>query len=229
MTSDQTSSRQFLGHLPAIGAAAVGAVCAALLGSFLGTAGTMIGMALGSLTSGTVSWWAERGLRRANAVAKAKAEAVHQTGRPLEPHETAAIERSAIAAHDRRDRPRRRHLGAWSVIVLGTLAACVLAVVLIQKAAGQPLSAVVQGHQAARHSAPSGSATPPGTSTGTTSPATSSAAPSATPSPSATSPAPSPDATPDASPSGASSTPGPVQSAVSSAVSQLTGTPAQGG
>ena len=42
---------------------------AAILGSLIGTAGTIAGVVIGRLASGTCSWWAERGIRRSTAVA----------------------------------------------------------------------------------------------------------------------------------------------------------------
>jgi hypothetical protein len=220
MTDDQDSSpRQFAAHLPAIGAAAAGAVFAALLGSFLGTAGTIAGMAIGSLASGTTSWWAERGIQRAHAITRARAEAVRRAGRPLAPHETQIIDADAIAAQEKLDRRegrrRHRHLGAWGVIVLGALAGCILAVTLVEHAAGKPLSYVVQG----KHGH--------GTSLGGSHPASSSpvspAHETGTPTQRTSTPTPTPSA--DLTPAQQSTSPspttaGPVQSAVSSIVSQ---------
>ena len=54
---------------------------ATVLGSLIGVAGTLVGIVVGSLLSGTISWWAERGLRRSAAVAAARAEAI-RTRRP---------------------------------------------------------------------------------------------------------------------------------------------------
>ena len=56
--------------------ATAGAVLATVLGSYMGIAGTITGIALGSLVSGTISWWLERVIRRSAAKAEAQASAV---------------------------------------------------------------------------------------------------------------------------------------------------------
>jgi hypothetical protein len=49
MTSDPSTPATFRSHLPAIAAATGGTVLAAVLGSLMGIAGTVAGMAIGSL------------------------------------------------------------------------------------------------------------------------------------------------------------------------------------
>ena len=65
----------FRSHLPALAAAATGTFIAAVAGSHLfGTAGTKYALIGGSMISGTVSWWGERAIRRAHAIAAGQAE-----------------------------------------------------------------------------------------------------------------------------------------------------------
>jgi len=91
----------FRSHVPAIAAAATGTVLAAVLGSMIGTAGTVVGMAIGSLASGTCSWWAERAIRRSTALATAQAEALRSWSHVPHTGETAATAGSADATTDR--------------------------------------------------------------------------------------------------------------------------------
>ena len=98
----------FRSKLPAIAAATLGTVLAALLGSYLGTGGTLAGLAVGTAAAGSVSWWAERGIRRSAAVAAAKAQAVRARGRDLTPAEETMVITAATRQHDRRERRRRR-------------------------------------------------------------------------------------------------------------------------
>jgi len=91
MPSDSAQPETFRSHLPAIVAATGGTVTAAVLGSLLGTAGTIVGMAIGSLTAGTLSWWAERGIRRSAAMAAAQAEAIRSRSHHLQPDDTVTV------------------------------------------------------------------------------------------------------------------------------------------
>src|SRR5215469_8404590 len=79
-TKPQAKPETFRSHLPAIIAATTGTVLAAILGSLIGAAGTITGIVIGSLASGTFSWWAERGIRRSAALATARAEALRARG-----------------------------------------------------------------------------------------------------------------------------------------------------
>lgn len=229
MPEDPPSSpRQFVSHIPAIAAGSCGAVCAALLGSFLGTAGTMLGMAIGSVASGTVAWWAERGFRRANAAAKAQAKAVQHLGRPLHEHETQVIAKVAEQTVNHKFSWKR-----WrplAVILVSVLVGCVLVVTLVERAVGEPLTSVVTGHPGHGTTLGGGGTTPasPSPSGTATSDRSEHPSPSATPTGTVTahSPSPSPSPTSDATAhstapgtSPPESSPGPVQSAVSSAVS----------
>jgi hypothetical protein len=133
----------FRSHLPAIAAATAGTVIATILGSLIGVAGTLVGITIGSLLSGTISWWTERGLRRSAAVAAARADAIRTRGRPLHPDEDAAVARAA-AAPDDRGRRHRRWAGPVAFIVAAFIG-CAVPLTLLEHAAGKPLSAVVQG------------------------------------------------------------------------------------
>jgi hypothetical protein len=157
----------FRSHLPAIAAAAAGTVLATVLGSLIGVAGTLVGIVIGSLLSGTISWWAERGLRRSAAVAAARAEAIKARGRPLHPDEDAAVAQAAVvaqaaavaedaedavvaedaqdaAASPSRSRRRRRWAGPAAFVVAAFIG-CAVPLTLLEHAVGKPLSAVVQG------------------------------------------------------------------------------------
>ena len=174
MTSDtakpevksEGKSETFRSHLPAIVAATTGTILAATLGSLIGTAGTIAGMVIGSMASGTCSWWAERGIRRSTALASARAEALRARGRQLHPGEDAtatqdtAVGQDATATQDTavtqdtgavpaagrhsRPRPRPRWAGLAAVITAAFIG-CAVAVTLVEGASGKPLSAMVQG------------------------------------------------------------------------------------
>jgi hypothetical protein len=100
-------------------------------------------MVIGSLVSGTCSWWAERGIRRSAAVAAARAAAIRARGRPLRPGEDAAVTRAAAARHDRA-RWHRRWAGP-AALAAAAFIGCAVAVTLVEQDAGKPLSALVQG------------------------------------------------------------------------------------
>jgi hypothetical protein len=214
MPEDKTSSsRQFFSHLPTIAAAAVGSVCAAVLSSFLGGAGTMTGMVLGSVTLGTVSWWADRGFRRANAAARARAEAIKRLGRPLDPDETQVITQTAKTRHDRAS---RRRWGTWAAVIVAVFAACAVSVTAIELAAGRPLSDVVTGH--AGHGTTLGGGGGPGPA-GSSPAATAPGSAAPTPTARTSTPEPAPDTTSAAPRTSEPASPSAVQSAISSAVS----------
>ena len=94
-TKPQARPETFRSHLPAVVAATTGTVLAAILGSLIGTAGTIVGMVIGSLASGTLSWWAERGIRRSTALAAARAEALRVRGHHADADENAAATQTA--------------------------------------------------------------------------------------------------------------------------------------
>ena len=162
MTSDtakpevksEGKSETFRSHLPAIVAATTGTILAATLGSLIGTAGTIAGMVIGSMASGTCSWWAERGIRRSTALASARAEALRARGRQLHPGEDATATQDTAVTQDTgpvpaagrhsRARPRPRWAGLAAVITAAFIG-CAVAVTLVEGASGKPLSAMVQG------------------------------------------------------------------------------------
>ena len=158
MTSDfartETKPETFRSHLPAIVAATTGTVLAAILGSLIGAAGTIAGMVIGSLASGTCSWWAERGIRRSTALAAARAQAIRIRGRQLHPDEDAVVTQAAIVTPDTAAVTRAttgRHGRSWprwagpAVVIAAAFICCAIVVTLIEGAAGKPLSAVVEG------------------------------------------------------------------------------------
>jgi len=220
MTSDtatpeskpQAKPETFRSHLPAIVAATTGTVLAAVLGSLIGAAGTIAAMVIGSLASGTASWWAERGIRRSAALATARAEAIRARGRPLHPDEDAAVTQATVvtldaaAAPGGNGRPHRRRWAGPAAFIVAAFIGCAIVVTLLEGAAGKPLSAVVQGkpgHGTTLGGGSEGKAAPaspsptsPGSTTGAaaTSPASSttpsgaSSSPAASTAPAATAP-----------------------------------------
>jgi hypothetical protein len=195
MTSAPAKPETFRDHLPAILGAAGGTLIVTVLGSWLGNTGTLIGVALGSLGSGTLSWWAERGIRRARAAAAAaaqKAEAGRVKDRQPHPAGDAAITRPA---HDRTRRNRR-----WATpvgIVLAAFLGCAISLTIFEHAAGKPVSAMIRhqpGHGTTLFGG--GTGTPSPSPPAPTAPATSSAAtPTATVTPTAPASPPAPTAT----------------------------------
>ena len=203
-TKPAATPETFRSHLPAIVAATTGTVLAATLGSLIGAAGTIAGMVIGSLASGTAAWWAERGIRRSTALAAARAEAIRGRGRQLHTGEDAAVTRAAAGPQDtaavapsapgRHGRPRSRWAGPAALIAAAFIG-CAIVVTLLEGAAGKPLSAVVQGK-------PGHGTTLGGGAVGKAAPASPSPQPSAsTTGAAATAPA------SDTTPSGASSAP----------------------
>ena len=195
----QAKPESFRSHLPAIAAATAGTLLATILGSFIGVAGTLAGITTGSLLSGTISWWTERGLRRSAAVAAARAEAIRTRGRPLHPDEDAVV---AHAAAHTRDRRHRRWAGPVAFIVVAFIG-CAVPLTLLEHATGKPLSAVVQGQpghgttlgggvsgaRASHHPSPSPSARATGSATATatsTAPGGTSSSPAVSPTPAST-------------------------------------------
>jgi hypothetical protein len=240
-TKPQAKPETFRSHLPAIVAAATGAVLATVLGSLIGTAGTIAGIVIGSLASGTCSWWAERGLRRSAALATARAEALR--ARSHHPHagedadvptqitastrttgptqtaastQTTATTRVASGRHGR-VRPRRRWTRPAAFVAVA-FAGCALVVTLVEGAVGKPLSAIVQDK-------PGHGTTFGGGAVGKAAPARPSPGPSAVPSASTTGAAtPAASTTPSSSPA-TSATPTATPSSTPSASTPATPTP----
>jgi hypothetical protein len=223
-------SEKFTAHLPAVLGATAATVAATLGTSFLGFAGTLIGVVAASLVTGGGAWWVERAIRGSTARARALAEARRRKGRELSPEETHFIAAVADERHKRANRGVPWALAGMSAGVV--LLAATAVILFIELGTGKPVSAVVQGHRAhgllapvtpspsftpSARPSPSVSLTPslspstslpvsPGSSSATTAPAATTAPPSASPSPSPT---------PDFSPRGgnASSLPGTAPSA----------------
>lgn len=209
MTSAPGKPETFRDHLPAILGAAGGTLIVTVLGSWLGNTGTLIGVALGSLGSGTLSWWAERGIRRARATAAAAAQKIEAVrGKDRQPHPAgdAAITRPA---HDRTRRNWR-----WATpagIVLAAFLGCAIPLTIFEHAAGKPISAVTQhqpGHGTTLFGGGTGtpSPSPPARTPAPTAPAT--VTPTAPASPSATSRAATPAPTPTVTGAGTAPAPG---------------------
>jgi hypothetical protein len=218
--SDSAKPETFRSHLPAIAAATSGTVLATVLGSLIGIAGTLVGIAVGSLLSGTISWWAERGFRRSAAVATARAEAIRTRGRPLQPDEDAEVTQAAAASHDR-SRRHRRWAGPAALVVAAFIG-CAVPLTLLEHAAGKPLSAVVQGEPGHGTTfgggvtgAPASHRPSPLPSAKTTGPAANAPASSTAPSDASSSPAPS--ATTPAATSPGSTAPSATPTATTSA------------
>jgi hypothetical protein len=132
----------FRDHLPAVVAAASGAILSAILGSFLGKAGTLIGLAAGSMISGSVTWWVERGIRKSAAIARAKREAIRKKGRPLTTGETALIERVIES------QPRWKGIH-WRWIAFFTAAALIFtaaSVTTVEALSGKTLFGLLKGN-----------------------------------------------------------------------------------
>jgi len=174
-TKPAAKQETFRSHLPAIAAATTGTVLAATLGSLIGAAGTIVGMVIGSLASGTCSWWAERGIRRSAALAAARAEALRARTHQLHPGEDAAVTLATAAvvpgaddglvtqadagpvtqadagpvtrgAAGRHSRPvPRRRWAGPAAFIVAAFIGCAIVITLIEGAAGKPMSAVVQG------------------------------------------------------------------------------------
>ena len=128
--------------IPAIVAAAAATVTAAILGSFLGTAGTLAGMALASLVSGTLTHLFQQGILRSRSTARARLERYKKS------HLQGVISQGE---YERLYRPREQPRPfRWKTAAL--LSAVVLVVSLgvvttVEFLARKPLSDVVQGRR----------------------------------------------------------------------------------
>ena len=116
----------FRSHLPALAASVIATTVAAVISSrFLGP-GTRYALIGTPFIFGFTSWWAERGIRRSQAIAKAKLEAQKQRGRPLNPEETSMIEAVHKASFNWRF--RGIHYRTILLLILAALAAFFLTV-----------------------------------------------------------------------------------------------------
>lgn len=186
-----SSNDGFLDHLPAIIAAALGAVGTSVGLSYFGVAGTLLGLILGTLVTGTIAWYAERLIRRGQERARAVAEARKRKGAPLTDTETQYIHAVADERHK-----RRWGRIPWQVAALGggaVLGLAGLVLVVIALSVGRPVGAIV------RPPVHTHKVTPPATQPAVvpTTPASSSIVPTTAPPTTIppTTPAPTPDAT----------------------------------
>ena len=116
----------FRSHLPALAASVIATTVAAVISSrFLGP-GTRYALIGTPFIFGFTSWWAERGIRRSQAIAKAKLEAQKQRGRPLNLEETHMIE--AVHKASFNWRVRGIHYRTILLLVLASVAAFFLTV-----------------------------------------------------------------------------------------------------
>jgi hypothetical protein len=185
----------FTSKLPAWIAGAAATITSTYALSYLGTSGTLGGLALGSMLSGAGSWLYEKHIRKAKArLAKIRAHAHAKAN----PHDiSGTIMMNKIAA----DADQKIPKGIPWKKILPTAAAALIAtaslVAFIELSASKPISAIVQnkpGHGSSFTGGSVSTTTPPASSTP-------SPAPSAYSSPSISSFSPSPSPVPSASPS----------------------------
>lgn len=226
----ELSSTQVMGS-------ALAAVSAAFFASWLGTAGTLIGAAVGSIVatvgSATYTWW----LRRTSEAVRRTAAQVRETGmgstvvmpglrnrRPGHDEADDALgdaEESETGDEDggRWAFLRNRPWGKVVLVTAGVLLAALGSVTVVEAVVGKPISALLRGEKGSgttlgHHTTTKSDDQPTEERTSTPSPSpsvTPSVSGSPTPSPTST---PSPSATPSVTPSpGASATPAPTPSA----------------
>ncbi len=130
----------FTSHVPAIAGAVIGTLVSAVVGSNLfGVAGTRYALVIGSVVTGSASWWGERAIRKSNEIARAKMEARKAKGRPLTDTETQMIERVATS------QPKWEGIHWRTVLTVIGLAAsiCLLTVVLLDKVGARSVANVI--------------------------------------------------------------------------------------
>ena len=116
----------FRSHLPALAASVIATTVSAVITShFLGS-GTKYALLGSPFIFGFTSWWAERGIRRSQAIAKAKLEAQKNKGAPLNLEETHMIEAVHKASFNWRF--RGIHYRTILLLVLASVAAFFLTV-----------------------------------------------------------------------------------------------------
>lgn len=203
---------KFRAHIPSLIASAGGTVLAALAGSYLGIAGTFLGLLGGSAVSGTASWWIDRWLRKSAEKAKAKANFRKRHGREPNAEETQVI---AAVAEMQMNVKHSRGIPWKMISIISSSALCIalLGIIVIEIIANRTPAQVFQGHGVTLSgtgattapaytpppSAPASTFTPPARFTHPT-PSPSSITPSPTPSITVT-----PTVTPSVTPSGTSS------------------------
>lgn len=123
---------KFRSHVPAMAGSTIGGLLTAVLGSHLfGALGTGAGLVLGSCLSGTVSWWAERGIRRSQEITRAKIQAARKRGRCLSVTETQQIEKEAIRNFEKKN--SGFHYATIGYLALVAIGVCVLTVVILDR------------------------------------------------------------------------------------------------
>jgi hypothetical protein len=98
-------TERFTNQLPTLVASAFATGFWAFAGPYINAAGTLTGVTAGSLAIGTVTWWAERLIRRAHDLARLKAAAIRRNGKPLDLAETQHIQALVDHKHRWRWRP----------------------------------------------------------------------------------------------------------------------------
>lgn len=139
-------AESFTSHLPTILAGTTATVIATLGTSFLGYAGTIAGVAVGSLLTGGGAYWWERIYRKTGHRAKLIAEATKAKGAPLSGTETQHIHKIVDSA----DKVNHRNV-PWKYVCLmaGSVFLGSLAVLaFIELGTGKPVSAIVQNQPA---------------------------------------------------------------------------------
>lgn len=185
---------------PAIAAAAAATVAATVLSSFTGTAGTLAGMGIASVLSGTLTHLFQQGILRSHRAAKERLERYKKS------HLRGVM---TFAEYDRLYRPRaepQQKPFRWktAAVLSGVTLVISLAVITgVELAARKPLSDVVTGHKGAGLTVTGGGSQQQPQAPVAPSPSPSSSlSPSPSPSPSASfSPSPGPSASPSAAPS----------------------------
>jgi len=137
---EKNQPETFRSHVPAIAGAVIGTLVSAVVGSHLfGVAGTRYALVIGSVVTGSASWWGERAIRKSNEIARAKMEARKAKGRPLTDTETQMIERVATS------QPKWKGIHWRTILTVIGLAAsiCLLAIVLLDKVGARDVANVI--------------------------------------------------------------------------------------
>lgn len=192
-------------------------VISMIMGSFLGTGGTLYGAAIGSAVSAIGGTYYENGLRKTQAKLKAKKEQKHDEETAISPAvrtELIANREKYIRARQNRILNRERNPWKTATLSLGMVFACLLTagvtLVSVEAATGKTLHSNLPWVKQKQYGTSFSYSTvaprirPAPSSSASASP---SGSLTAAPSPSATSASPSPDAGPDQSPTGGALSP----------------------
>jgi hypothetical protein len=217
-------NERFRDHAPAVAATAIMTIAVTVGTSYLGVAGTLAGLAAGSLISGAGAWWAEKAIRRSAAVTAARARAARAKGRPLSDSETRLI---------RQVHGSRQYGIGWgriAALAAAGLLIALAAVTVTEHLAGKPVADLVT-HRGGHGTTLGGSVTSPQPAPGRARPAVTetpagTASPVIVASPASAAPSPVPDADPAAVPDASPvSTAAASPTGVSSPAPTGTGTP----